>query len=173
MGGLGGFCVGGLVRGSPPPPPVFMLWALACRRSPRGEPQYQNQTEDAFQHFYRTQEQNLNPLSSLKHLQLKENIFYIFLHILLNRNQPIQFCQGQRWLALGTDTFSLKKVTFLPNVRSYVTNTNRNLNLNSTTTFFLTKITFFWNTLSSKVFYPFVFPRFCIEKMFSFIMYFT
>lgn len=33
MGGLGGFCVGGLVRGSPPPPPVFMFWALACRRS--------------------------------------------------------------------------------------------------------------------------------------------
>lgn len=29
MGGLGGFCVGGLVRGRAPPP-VFMFWALAC-----------------------------------------------------------------------------------------------------------------------------------------------
>lgn len=37
---------------------------------------------------------------------------YIFLHLLLNRNQPIQFCQGRRWLAVGTDTFSFKKVAF-------------------------------------------------------------
>jgi len=46
MGGLGGFCVGGFVRGSPPAPPptppappappAFMFWALACRRKHTG-----------------------------------------------------------------------------------------------------------------------------------------
>lgn len=30
MGGLGGFCVGGLVRGRPAAP-AFVFWALACR----------------------------------------------------------------------------------------------------------------------------------------------